>query len=139
MSALIDNVLEVPHRKSVPLWVRISGWGVLLYLVLWGATYYTCLIQIREVREMMISAEGTELPKDFEPSVRPPAMSSSDERMFFFVGNPRCPCPLIIRYDFASYTSEDGGSTRITGVAFLGWRGRTNRQRYWSYYTPYSR
>jgi hypothetical protein len=119
--------------------VRISGWGVLLYLVLWGATYYTCLIQIREVRELMISAEGTELPKDFDPSVRPPALSSSDERLLFFVGNPRSPCPLITRYDDARYTSDEGSSNRITVVAFLGWRGSPNRQKYWGYYTPYSR
>jgi hypothetical protein len=123
----------VKDRKSVPLWLQILGWGVLLYLVLWGATYFSGLWQIRVVRREMLSAGRIELARDFDPSVEPPALEPEDERIFFFYGRLRSPCPLIATYDVVTYSQRHGSSNHWTSAAFFDWNRGLDCHRYWEY------
>jgi hypothetical protein len=95
-----------PRPRTVPLWLRITGWGAAIYLVLWAATLVCAARNMRAVRQsLMENALSAEHLDHFDPHVRPsrPKPGAPEQ---FFMGNLRCPCPLIASFDVANTSSS---------------------------------
>lgn len=125
----------VTPRKGVPIWAWIISVPVLLYLALWGGTAVAGARHLRQLRtDWCSNRDGKMLVlTTFDPTASRPMVSRDDDRLYAFVGNFTCPCPLVVSEDIVVYGREGGLAVRHREV-LLGKRWeQLSSLCYWSY------
>jgi hypothetical protein len=122
-------------RKGLPAWAWLLGATALLYLALWGGTFFMAVRHVQDCRAWCEKhPSGVFVPlKSFDPSIPPPKLQPDDPNEYVFIGHLRCPCPLVIFWDGAAYTVKRGQADRVEEIWWgKDWKAINNRN-YWSY------